>query len=85
MKFNMLCFGEPYTLTSPHSPPYISIFNQKSYLINLLKLFFGQFLQELEKLDADEIMAKHVEQLEAEKKELQARLKSQEKKVGCFS
>lgn len=84
MKFNMLCFGEPYTLTS-HSPPYISIFNQKSYLINLLKLFFGQFLQELEKLDADEIMAKHVEQLEAEKKELQARLKSQEKKVGCFS
>lgn len=84
MKFNMLCFGEPYTLP-PHSPPYISIFNQKSYLINLLKLFFGQFLQELEKLDADEIMAKHVEQLEAEKKELQARLKSQEKKVGCFS
>lgn len=32
-------------------------------------------------MDADEIMAKHVEQLEAEKKELQARLKSQEKKV----
>ena len=38
-------------------------------------------MQELSKMDADEIMAKHVEQLEAEKKELQARLKSQEKKV----
>ncbi|XP_038070964.1 eukaryotic translation initiation factor 3 subunit A-like [Patiria miniata] len=37
--------------------------------------------EELEKLDPDEIMAKHVEQLEVEKKELQMRLKAQEKKV----
>ena len=32
-------------------------------------------------LDVDEIMAKQVEQLEKEKKELQERLKGQEKKV----
>ena len=43
------------------------------------------FLQELEKLDPDEIMAKHVEQLEVEKKELQMRLKAQEKKVDFFA
>jgi len=39
---------------------------------------------EIEKLDADEIMAKQVEELEKEKKELQIRLKSQEKKVDHF-
>ena len=41
--------------------------------------------QELEKLDPDEIMAKHVEQLEVEKRELQMRLKAQEKKVDYFA
>ncbi|XP_063963477.1 eukaryotic translation initiation factor 3 subunit A-like [Lytechinus pictus] len=41
--------------------------------------------EELEKLDADQIMQKHVEQLEAEKKELQTKLKSQEKKVDYFA
>merc|ERR1712051_1156051 len=40
--------------------------------------------EEIEKLDADEIMAKQVEELEKEKKELQIRLKSQEKKVDHF-
>ncbi|XP_071827297.1 eukaryotic translation initiation factor 3 subunit A-like [Apostichopus japonicus] len=48
------------------------------------KMFSKYTEEELEKLDADEIMAKHVEQLEAEKKELQARLKSQEKKIDYF-
>lgn len=41
----------------------------------------GLFLQDLEELDPDFIMAKQVEQLEKEKKELQERLKNQEKKV----
>lgn len=40
------------------------------------------FLQDLEELDPDFIMAKQVEQLEKEKKELQERLKNQEKKVN---
>ena len=42
----------------------------------------GTFLllfQDLEELDPDFIMAKQVEQLEKEKKELQERLKNQEK------
>lgn len=39
------------------------------------------FLQNIEELDPDFIMAKQVEQLEKEKKELQERLKNQEKKV----
>lgn len=39
------------------------------------------FVQDLEELDPDFIMAKQVEQLEKEKKELQERLKNQEKKV----
>jgi hypothetical protein len=39
-------------------------------------------VQEMADLDVDEIMAKQVEQLEKEKKELQERLKGQEKKVG---
>lgn len=42
---------------------------------------FFSFLQDLEELDPDFIMAKQVEQLEKEKKELQERLKNQEKKV----
>lgn len=45
----------------------------------------GTFLllfQDLEELDPDFIMAKQVEQLEKEKKELQERLKNQEKKVN---
>lgn len=33
-------------------------------------------------MDVDDIMAKQVEQLEREKKELQERLRNQEKKVG---
>ncbi|CAM1317879.1 EIF3A (predicted), partial [Pycnogonum litorale] len=37
--------------------------------------------EELENLDADTIMAKQVEQLDKERKELQTRLKSQEKKI----
>jgi predicted phage-related endonuclease len=36
-------------------------------------------------LDADVILAKQVEQLEREKKELQAKLKAQEKKVDFFA
>lgn len=52
----------------------------------LLRLVFmvgltGLFVQDLEELDPDYIMAKQVEQLEKEKKELQERLKNQEKKV----
>lgn len=39
------------------------------------------FSQNIEELDPDFIMAKQVEQLEKEKKELQERLKNQEKKV----
>ncbi|XP_077992284.1 eukaryotic translation initiation factor 3 subunit A-like [Glandiceps talaboti] len=38
-------------------------------------------IDELKDMDADEIMAKQVQQLEQEKKELQTRLKTQEKKV----
>lgn len=41
--------------------------------------------QDLEELDPDFIMAKQVEQLEKEKKELQERLKNQEKKVRVVS
>merc|ERR1711973_45859 len=37
--------------------------------------------EDIAKMDADEIMAKQVEELEKEKKELQVRLKAQEKKV----
>ena len=40
-------------------------------------------VQEMADLDVDEIMAKQVEQLEKEKKELQERLRGQEKKVTC--
>ncbi|XP_008581096.1 PREDICTED: eukaryotic translation initiation factor 3 subunit A [Galeopterus variegatus] len=40
--------------------------------------------QDLEELDPDFIMAKQVEQLEKEKKELQERLKNQEKKIDYF-
>ena len=38
-------------------------------------------MQEIAKMDVDDIMAKQVEQLEKEKKELQEKLKGQEKKV----
>lgn len=37
--------------------------------------------EEIAKMDADEIMARQVEELEKEKKELQVRLKAQEKKI----
>ena len=40
-------------------------------------------VQEMADLDVDEIMAKQVQQLEKEKKELQERLRGQEKKVAC--
>lgn len=46
------------------------------------KLRFVLCVQDLEELDPDFIMAKQVEQLEKEKKELQERLKNQEKKVS---
>ena len=36
-------------------------------------------------MDVDDILAKQVEQLEKEKKELQEKLKSQEKKVSLLS
>jgi translation initiation factor 3 subunit A len=38
-------------------------------------------LQDLAKMDVDDIMAKQVEQLEKEKKDLNERLRNQEKKV----
>ncbi|XP_060068006.1 eukaryotic translation initiation factor 3 subunit A-like isoform X2 [Ylistrum balloti] len=41
--------------------------------------------EDFEKLDVDEIMQKQLEQLEKEKKELQERLKSQEKKIDHFA
>lgn len=41
--------------------------------------------EDFEKLDVDEIMQKQLEQLEKEKKELQERLKSQEKKIDYFA
>jgi len=41
--------------------------------------------EEFEQLDVDEIMAKQVEQLEKEKRELQERLKGQEKKVDYLA
>lgn len=50
------------------------------FLTKNFSFFF--FLQDLEELDPDFIMAKQVEQLEKEKKELQERLKNQEKKVN---
>ena len=37
--------------------------------------------QEIEAMDADDILARQVEQLDKEKRELQIRLKTQEKKV----
>lgn len=46
--------------------------------------FYFFILQDLEELDPDFIMAKQVEQLEKEKKELQERLKNQEKKVNWW-
>ena len=39
-------------------------------------------LQVLAEMDPDDILAKQVEQLEKEKRELQEKLKAQEKKVG---
>merc|ERR1712123_63191 len=45
------------------------------------KVLEGMQAEEIAKMDADEIMAKQVEELEKEKKELQVRLKAQEKKV----
>lgn len=65
------------SLYIPLSVTVMNIWRNDSYK----KLFFS-FLQDLEELDPDFIMAKQVEQLEKEKKELQERLKNQEKKVN---
>ncbi|XP_048464676.1 eukaryotic translation initiation factor 3 subunit A [Rhincodon typus] len=48
------------------------------------KAFRDIDIENLEELDPDFIMAKQVEQLEKEKKELQERLKNQEKKIDFF-
>ncbi|XP_017296551.1 eukaryotic translation initiation factor 3 subunit A isoform X1 [Kryptolebias marmoratus] len=48
------------------------------------KAFKDIDIEDLEELDPDYIMAKQVEQLEKEKKELQERLKNQEKKIDYF-
>uniref|UniRef100_A0A8C2X9A4 Eukaryotic translation initiation factor 3 subunit A n=1 Tax=Cyclopterus lumpus TaxID=8103 RepID=A0A8C2X9A4_CYCLU len=48
------------------------------------KAFKDIDIEHLEELDPDFIMAKQVEQLEKEKKELQERLKNQEKKIDYF-
>ncbi|XP_075071656.1 eukaryotic translation initiation factor 3 subunit A isoform X2 [Mixophyes fleayi] len=48
------------------------------------KAFKDIDIENLEELDPDFIMAKQVEQLEKEKKELQERLKNQEKKIDYF-
>ena len=42
------------------------------------------FLQDIKKIDADTIAQKEAEELMKEKRELQARLKSQEKRVYIF-
>ena len=39
------------------------------------------YVQEIEAMDAHDILARQVEQLDKEKRELQIRLKTQEKKV----
>merc|ERR1712112_91651 len=49
------------------------------------KKVLGQLVQDtIAQMDADDIMAKQVEELEKEKKELQVRLKAQEKKQDHF-
>uniref|UniRef100_H3CBC3 Eukaryotic translation initiation factor 3 subunit A n=1 Tax=Tetraodon nigroviridis TaxID=99883 RepID=H3CBC3_TETNG len=48
------------------------------------KAFKDINIENIEELDPDFIMAKQVEQLEKEKKELQERLKNQEKKIDYF-
>uniref|UniRef100_W5MU27 Eukaryotic translation initiation factor 3 subunit A n=1 Tax=Lepisosteus oculatus TaxID=7918 RepID=W5MU27_LEPOC len=48
------------------------------------KAFKDIDIEDLEELDTDFIMAKQVEQLEKEKKELHERLKNQEKKIDYF-
>ena len=45
------------------------------------KVLVGMFAEEIAKMDADAIMAKQVEELEKEKKEVQVCLKAQEKKL----
>lgn len=56
-----------------------AVLNYISFVFFLM--FAHLYFQDLEELDPDFIMAKQVEQLEKEKKELQERLKNQEKKV----
>jgi len=52
-----------------------------STLFTILLIFYSQ---DLKKLDADEIAAREVEELQKERRELQQKLKSQEKKVDYF-
>lgn len=69
------------SLYIPLSVTVMNIWRSDSYK-KLCFFSFFLFLQDLEELDPDFIMAKQVEQLEKEKKELQERLKNQEKKVN---
>merc|ERR1719153_1338149 len=61
--------------------------HQKDKIAQLKNTEFGKKVldkmaeEEIAKMDADEIMARQVEELEKEKKELQVRLKAQEKKI----
>ncbi|GIX77708.1 eukaryotic translation initiation factor 3 subunit A [Caerostris extrusa] len=48
------------------------------------KIFEGMDEEELEKLDPDDILNKHVEQLERERRDMQTKLKKQEKKIDHF-
>jgi len=49
------------------------------FFVFVFVFFVGE--QEIEAMDADDILARQVEQLDKEKRELQIRLKTQEKKV----
>ena len=50
---------------------------------SLIQLWHAVYAQVLAEMDPDDILAKQVEQLEKEKRELQEKLKAQEKKVTC--
>lgn len=68
---------------SVRNKPTIATFTHTRSLVYLL--MFIQFItQELLNLGAEEILQRQVEELEKERKELQQRLKAQEKKVDYF-
>ncbi|GFV99046.1 eukaryotic translation initiation factor 3 subunit A [Trichonephila clavipes] len=48
------------------------------------RIFEGMDEEELEKLDPDDLLNKHVEQLERERKDLQTKLRKQERKVDHY-